>query len=70
MYRILGPIEMEEERAIEEPENEQAESLNGIMKEFNWADKGYYSGLGAILPGVSSFVLEGPNRKVFDFSTR
>jgi hypothetical protein len=54
-------------RAGDREPSEQAEILRKIMKELNWAERGHYSGLGAILPGVGSFVLEGSNRKVFDF---
>jgi len=54
-------------RAGDTEPRKSAETLNAIMEEFGWADRGHFSGLGMILPGVTSFVLDGAKRKVFDF---
>jgi hypothetical protein len=44
-----------------------ADRLFKIMEELDWHRHGYHSGIGAILPGVDSFLLEGDKRKVFEF---
>lgn len=48
---------------------DQAVKLSQIMKDFGWEQRAFHSGLGNILPGVDSFVLDGEKRRVFEFAT-
>ncbi len=51
-----------------EPE-EQAKTLSDIMQNLGWGEHRHRSGIGEFLPGVNRFVLEGENKKVFQFES-
>lgn len=55
-------------RAGDHEPREQAEKLFQLLKELNWHERSYHSGIDQFLPGVDSFVLDGDQRKVFQFN--